>query len=131
MSLLHGIRRGEKSVMLEKVFDGPFHSHRHSITLPVSNDMFEYIKKNGWTGLKTEKAHFIKKGDLKKCHICNNYFKKLSRFYYPNGYGVYFLGLYFSYSYLCDECYVKERQIIQDKKLEQDKTKIPSKPVSF
>jgi hypothetical protein len=120
MSSLHGIQRGEKRIMLENVFDGAFHSDRTSITIPVSKEWFEDIKKNGWTGLVTrtvQQAHFIKKGDLKKCDVCGNYFKKLSRLDYPKGYGLYIFGVYMpiEYSLLCDECYLKERQIIQDK----------------
>ena len=50
--------------------------------------------------LESEKAHFIKKGQLKKCEECRNYFKKLKRVYYSKGY------YYSNYStWLCDKCY--------------------------
>jgi hypothetical protein len=97
---LSAIIKGSKRILLEDIFNKRYFANKKSITLSVNKDWFEHIQKNGWKkDLITEKAHFISKGDLRKCKECQNYFKKLNRFNYPKGY------CYYSYSWLCDECY--------------------------
>ena len=93
------IRKGPKKIVLEEIFKQPYYAKKKSITLPLNNEWFEHIQKNGWIGLQTKMAHFIKKGELSKCKECQHYFKKLNRFDYPKGF------CYYSYSWLCDECY--------------------------
>lgn len=57
---LLAIKRGSESIQLEKIFDDPIYEDRHSITLPLGDNWFDYIKRNGWRVL-TERAHWINK----------------------------------------------------------------------
>ena len=62
---LTGIKRGSESIQLDKIFDDFIYEDKHSITLPLGDEWFDLIKKNGWRVL-TEGAHWINKGSLKK-----------------------------------------------------------------
>ena len=53
--------------MLEEIFKDPYFANKKSITLPLKKGWFENFQKNGWINLKTKKAHFISKGELRKC----------------------------------------------------------------
>ena len=116
---LPAIKKGQKIIVLEEIFKNSYFWRKKSITIPVSKERFELIKKYGWPNLKTQRAHFINKGDLKKCKECQNYFKKLNRLDYPKGYS------YYSYSWFCDRCYptVKLKMV----EWEQNKRKYRSK----
>jgi len=96
---LPAIRKDSKRIVLEEIFKNPYFARKKSITLPVTKEWFESIKMYGWQNLKTEKAHFINKGELKMCKECQNYFKKINRLDYPKGYS------YYSYAWFCDKCY--------------------------
>jgi hypothetical protein len=81
------------SIPVSRVFAG---SNKKSMTIRPSDVLNDYFKKNGWK-IETKKAHFIKKGGLKKCDICRMVFKSL----YEWGFGRYS-------SQLCRSCFNKE-----------------------
>ena len=112
-----GIRRetesGEsKHLDLNEIFDEYDYKFKPSITLPVPKVYFDSWKKYGWPRIDTEKAHFIKKGNLKKCQnfLCDNYVKELHRVEYPDK----------SYSWVCDKSCPEYLARVEKQKLSQN-----------
>jgi hypothetical protein len=111
----HGIVKGTgERLSLDNIFDHVDYYDRDCLTLPFGANSFEYVKAHGWWGLVTEGAHFINKTGLKQCQKCDNYFKTLHKFHYPERY----TGLF--YYLLCESCYV-----IETKRITEWKHKLP------
>jgi hypothetical protein len=98
---LPGIKRGSEFIPLEKIFDDPLYEDMHSITLALGDEWFDHIKKDGWPRIVTERAHWVNKGDLRKCQECHMYFEKekIQVLEYLQGYWA------IKFSWLCDSCY--------------------------
>jgi len=99
-----GILKGSEFIRLDQIFDDFEYKDKQSVSLPIGDDLFGYIKANGWQvcKIKTEGAHWVNKtGDLKKCQECHMYFKSelVKKFNYPKGYWN------LKYSWLCESCY--------------------------
>lgn len=50
---------GRESVKLSEIFNRNSFKLKHSISFPMSNGWFEYIKKNGWPAINLEMAHWV------------------------------------------------------------------------
>jgi hypothetical protein len=58
MPILQNFSLDQKQVNINKIFDLEQFRYKHSITLPLSSEQFEDIKKNGWY-IKLQMSHWV------------------------------------------------------------------------
>ena len=77
---LSGLTRGSDFIRLEEIFNDFFYADKQSITLPLGDDFYNYVKNNGWTGwtrIVIERAHWIKKRKNKDLKVAKMESRKL------------------------------------------------------
>ena len=68
-----------KIISIDKLFDEPDYADKHSVTLQLTTNHFEYIKKYGWPPLSKNHAHWFNKVGPKRCQECGGVFESLRR----------------------------------------------------
>src|SRR5262249_3173776 len=91
-----------------------------SVTIKISPDFYEHVKKYGWPTIKTEGAHWLNKstGKMKECGQCKKVVKveELKKYWYRNSYYKKKYGITYGllFDYLCKDCHDREYERMEE-----------------